>query len=292
MGHDHHTHHHSVKNIKIAFFVNLAFTVFEIIGGIYVNSIAIISDAIHDLGDSISLGTSWFLEKKSKQQADDEYTFGYARFSLLGALINSVILIAGSVYVISEAIGRIIEPEHSNATGMLIFAIIGVVVNGYAAWKLSKGSSMNEKVVSWHLIEDVLGWTAILIASIILQFKDIPYLDPALSLFITLFILYNVFKRLRETLIIFLQKTPANLNPAVIKHKLQEVDNVHSLHNVHVWSLDGEKHVFTAHIKLKNIDSFEQYLDVKISLKKILEPHHFKHVTLELELDEETCSFN
>lgn len=173
MGHNHSHNHTSTKNIKIAFYLNLCFTILEIIGGIYVNSIAIISDAIHDLGDTISLGTAWYLDVKSKKKADKKFSFGYNRFSLLGALISSIILIAGSIYVINEAIGRILNPEHTDAQGMMIFAIIGVFVNGYAAWKLSSGKSMNEKVASWHLLEDVLGWVAVLVVAIILNFKDI-----------------------------------------------------------------------------------------------------------------------
>ncbi|MEZ4688280.1 MAG: cation diffusion facilitator family transporter, partial [Bacteroidia bacterium] len=178
MSHDHH-HTHS-NNLKTAFFLNLAFTVFELIGGMYVNSVAIISDAIHDLGDSLSLGTAWYLDRKARQKADHRFSFGYSRFSLLGALINSLVLIAGSIFVIQEAIGRIIEPEHSDARGMMVFAIIGIAVNGYAAWKMSGGKSLNEKVVSWHLLEDVLGWVAVLVVAIVLQFKDIHYLDPVL----------------------------------------------------------------------------------------------------------------
>ena len=173
MGHHHDHHHHSSNNIKVAFFLNFAFTILEIIGGLYVNSIAIISDAIHDLGDTISLGTSWYLEEKSYKKSNKKFSFGYKRFSLLGALINSIILIIGSLYVITEAVGRILEPEHTDAKGMIFFAVIGVLVNGYAAWKLSSGKTMNEKVASWHLVEDVLGWVAVLVVGIILNFKDI-----------------------------------------------------------------------------------------------------------------------
>ena len=211
MGH-HHDHHHSSNNIKVAFFLNFAFTILEIIGGLYVNSIAIISDAIHDLGDTISLGTSWYLEEKSYKKSNKKFSFGYKRFSLLGALINSIILIIGSLYVITEAVGRILEPEHTDAKGMIFFAVIGVLVNGYAAWKLSSGKTMNEKVASWHLVEDVLGWVAVLVVGIILNFKDIHYLDPALSLLITIYILWNVFIRLKQTLFIFLQGVPEDLD--------------------------------------------------------------------------------
>ncbi len=289
MGHDH-SHNHSGKNLKIAFFLNLGFTILEIIGGLYVNSIAIISDAVHDLGDSLSLGTSWYLDHKSKQESNSKYTFGYKRFSLLGALINSIVLIAGSIYVIYQAVGRILEPEHSDAKGMVIFAIIGVVVNGYAAWKLSSGKSMNEKVVSWHLMEDVLGWVAVLIVAIVLYFKDIHYLDPALSLLITLYILYNVVQRLKETLFIFLQGTPKDIDAVELEKKICGIENVHSVHHLHIWSLEGENHVFTAHVELENIDKFEQIIATKEQIKQVLIDYSFDHYTIETELDEETCS--
>ena len=288
MGHNH-SHDHSGKNLKVAFFLNLAFTILEFIGGIYVNSIAIISDAVHDLGDSLSLGTSWYLDSKSKKEANSKYSYGYRRFSLLGALINSIVLIAGSVYVIYEAVGRILEPEHSDAQGMVIFALIGVLVNGYAAYKLSSGKSMNEKVVSWHLMEDVLGWVAVLIVAIVLYFKDIHYLDPALSLLITLYILYNVFKRLKETLFIFLQGVPSDINIDEIKNKILELDHVKSLHHTHIWSLEGERHVFTSHVILKNIEGFKQVIETKSQIKSLLDEYNFEHYTIETELDEESC---
>jgi len=287
-----HTHSHSTqstKNIKIAFYLNLAFTVLEIIGGMYVNSIAIISDAIHDLGDTMSLGASWYLDVKSRNKANKKFSFGYRRFSLLGALINSIVLIAGSVYIITEAIGRIINPEHTDAQGMIIFAIIGVCVNGYAAWKLSGGRSMNEKVVSWHLIEDVLGWIAVLIVAIILNFKDIHYLDPALSLLITLYILWNVIKRLKDTLFIFLQGVPEDIDVKEIESKILNLKFVSSMHHMHVWSLEGEHHVFTTHIKLDNVSTFSEYKKVKRDVKEILKKYHFEHYTIELELNDETC---
>lgn len=290
MGHGHdHDHHSAGKNLKFAFFLNAAFTVFELIGGFYVNSVAIVSDAVHDLGDTLSLGTSWYLQNKSRQERNARFSFGYKRFSLLGALFNSIVLIAGSIYVITEAVGRLLEPEHSDAQGMFIFALVGVAVNGFAAYKLSKGTSMNEKVVSWHLMEDVLGWVAVLIVAIILNFKDIHYLDPALSLLITLYILWNVIKRLRETLFIFLQGVPREIDLEEIENKILQIPNIASLHHMHVWSLEGTDHVFTTHIKLTNINRLQQLLDVKKDVKAVLQEYKFDHYTIETELDKETC---
>lgn len=288
MAHNH-DHHPAGKNLKLAFFLNLAFTIFEIIGGFYVNSVAIISDAIHDLGDSLSLGTSWYLQKKSTKAGNSQFSFGYKRFSLLGALINSLVLIAGSVFVVIEAVQRIMAPEPSDAGGMIVFAFIGVAVNGFAAYKLSGGKSMNERVISLHLLEDVLGWVAVLIVAIVLLFTDLYILDPALSLLITAYILWGVIKRLKETLFIFLQGVPKEIDLTELKNELLSVENISSLHHTHVWSQEGDSHVFTTHIKLKNIHSFQQLLEVKKEVKKRLKNYHFDHYTIETELDSETC---
>ena len=291
MGH-HHDHHHSSNNIKVAFFLNFAFTILEIIGGLYVNSIAIISDAIHDLGDTISLGTSWYLEEKSYKKSDNKFSFGYKRFSLLGALINSIILIVGSLYVINEAVGRILEPEHTDAKGMIFFAVIGVLVNGYAAWKLSGGKTMNEKVASWHLVEDVLGWVAVLVVAIILNFKDIHYLDPALSLLITIYILWNVIIRLKQTLFIFLQGVPEELDGNEIESKILNIDFVNSIHHMHIWSLEGEHNVFTAHIKIDDNSNLNDFIKVKSDVKNILKKYKFEHYTVEVEFNDENCDLD
>ncbi|MEL6944497.1 MAG: cation diffusion facilitator family transporter [Bacteroidota bacterium] len=288
MSHDHH-HHHSSGNLKVAFFLNLGFTIFEIIGGLYVNSVAILSDVIHDLGDSLSLGTAWYLDRKSKQKSNQKFSFGYARFSLLGALINSMVLIAGSIFVIKEAVERLLAPEQTDAKGMFFFALIGIAVNGYAAWKMSGGKSLNEKVVSWHLLEDVLGWVAILVASIVLFFYDVPFLDPALSIAITLYVLWNVIKRLKETLFIFLQGVPNDIQVQEIEEKLLSIEYVDSSHHTHIWSLDGEHHVFTTHLKLQPLNGLEKILNVKQAVKTILKDYPFQHYTVETELSDENC---
>lgn len=288
MGHHHH-HHDSGKNLRTAFFLNLAFTILELVGGLYVNSVAIISDAVHDLGDSLSLGTSWYLDRLSKKKATAAYSFGYRRFSLLGALINALVLIIGSIFVIREAILRIQHPEMSDAEGMFYFALLGVAVNGYAAWKLSKGKTLNEKVISWHLLEDVLGWAAVLIAAVILQFYPNPYLDPALSLAITVYILWNVIQRLRETTFLFLQGQPSDVDQSAIEREIREIVNVESTHHTHIWSLDGEHHVFTTHVKLKPVQSLEEVLQVKNELKRIMTKYPFEHYTIETEIEGEAC---
>ena len=289
MGH-HHNHGGAKKNLKLAFFINLGFTVLEIIGGFLTNSVAIMSDALHDLGDSLSLGLAWYIENKAeKEGATEEFSFGYARFRLLGALINSVVLIGGSIYIIYEAITRFQNPEVVDSTYMIGFAVLGVLANGYAAWRVSGGKSLNEKVVSWHLLEDVLGWVAVLIVAIILQFKDWYILDPALSLAITLYILWGVGGRLKDTLYLMLQGVPENINLQEVKKKLEQVPHVSSTHHTHVWSLDGQHHVLTAHLVLEKISRFEQVDEVRQQAIQAVEEWDFSHHTIQLELDKEKC---
>lgn len=288
--HEHHHHPQDSNNLKIAFFLNLGFTILELVGGFWVNSIAILSDAIHDLGDSLSLGLAWGLQEKSKQKANDSFSFGYGRFSLLGALINAMVLIIGSVFIINEAIQRLITPEVSDAKGMIFFAIFGVIVNGYAAWKVGHGHSQNEKVISWHLIEDVLGWVAVLIGGILLLFFDWPWIDPVLSLGITLFILWNVLKNLKETLYIFLQAVPSDISLDQIKKELCALPIVESIHHTHLWSMEGAHHVFTAHVRLKQVQNLKELLESKKQVQETLKKYPLSHYTIEWELSEENCA--
>ncbi|RFC53654.1 cation diffusion facilitator family transporter [Brumimicrobium aurantiacum] len=287
MSQNHHHTDRSTSNLKLAFWMNLGFSIFEIIGGIYVNSVAVVSDAIHDLGDSLSLGTAWYCEKKSKQKADDQYSYGYGRYSLLGALINSMVLLLGSGFVIYAAIDRLIHPESSDALGMIVFAIVGIAVNGFVVLRMRSSKKLNEKVVFWHMLEDVLGWTAVLIAAIVMYFYPTPYIDPILSLAITGYILYGVFGRLKETLYFFLQGVPKEVQLSEIRTKILALPNVSDVNHAHVWSLDGEQNIFSAHVTVYAIKNIEQVSIVKSQVKEILKPHHLKCSTIDIEIEEE-----
>ncbi len=295
MGHGHH-HHHSDENgnsgaIGFAFFLNLFFAIAEIIGGLWTNSLAILSDALHDLGDSLILGLSWFLERYSTKERTLRYSYGYRRFSLLGALLNAVILIAGSVFIITEAIPRLLHPEAANAVGMMWFAIAGVILNGIAVLRLrSKGSSMNARVVAWHLIEDVLGWIAVLIVSIVMQFWHLPILDPILSLLIASYILYyNVFVNFNKTIKLFLQAVPDEVDTARMEKEILAIPHVLSLHHMHVWSLDGERHVLSAHVVVDKQAGKEDVVHIKQAVKHIVLGKDVGHLTIEIEFEDEDC---
>jgi len=254
-----HKDKNSHKSMGIAFFLNLSFTIIELIGGILTGSIAILSDAIHDLGDSISLGMSWYLERKSNKKSDENFTFGYKRLSLMGSLLNAAVLIFGSLFVLFEAFKRLQDPVQPNSQGMFWLAILGIAVNGYAAFRLKRGESgMNQKMLSWHLLEDLLGWIAVLIVSIIMKFKEIPILDPLLSIAITIFVLYHVIKNLKKTLIILMDAVPQDKNVKIIKAKILKLDDVRSIHNVHYWSIDGKQHAFSVHLVIPELLKFSE----------------------------------
>lgn len=293
MGHHHHHHHQeegATKNIKTAFFLNLAFTIIEIIGGLYTNSLAIISDAIHDFGDSISLGMSWYFQKISTRKASKNYSYGYKRFSLLGALINSVILLLGSIFIINEAIPRILNPQVSDAKGMMWLAILGILVNGAAVFKLKKGNSLNERVVRLHLLEDVLGWVTVLIASVVMQFWELPILDPILSLAIAGYVLFNVFKNLKESIQIILQKVPEQFSIESIEKRLRNIQGIQSVHDCHIWTMDGEFHVLSLHLVV-NKTIVDTYSIKKQVRSLLIDEFHIKHSTIEIDRPQEDCPY-
>ena len=270
------------KNILIAFVLNLFFSVFEFFGGIITGSVAILSDSLHDLGDALSIGISFFLEKKSKKQPDETYTYGYARFSLLGGIITTVILIIGSIAVIYKAVLRIINPADVNYKGMIVFAIIGVAVNFLAVYFTKDGESVNQRAVNLHMLEDVLGWFAVLVGAIIMHFTSFSLLDPVLSLAVSGFILINAVRNLFSAITIFLEKSP--VNTAQIKEHILEIEQVIDVHHIHIRKLDEEKIYATMHV-VTNGDAYT----VKKAVKEELHHLGVVHATLELETELEHC---
>ena len=289
MSNEYHQHDLSSNRIGTVFILNLVFTIIEFVGGLLTNSTAIMADAIHDLGDTLSIGFAWLLNKLSQKQTDDEFTYGYFRFSSLAALINGLVLVIGSVWILSESIPRLMSPEMPHAVGMFWLAILGVIVNGVAAWRLSAGKTQNERILNWHLLEDVLGWIAVLIVSVCLMFFDWPILDPALSIVFTLFILINVLKNTYQTIKIFMQSVPDKKLLENIRRDLQSIEHVINIHHVHLWSLDGERHVLTAHLEIDEHMSSVNQAQIKQQVFRILSKYPLSHTTIEFELPEEHC---
>ena len=273
------------KNILIAFLLNLFFSVFELIGGIFTNSIAIISDAVHDFGDSLSIGISYFLEKKSKKKPDKKYTFGYTRYSVLGAIITNTILIIGSVIVIYNAIKRIITPVEINHNGMIIFAIVGALVNFTAAYMTKEGDSLNQKAVNLHMLEDVLGWIAVLIGAIVIKLTNFNLIDPILSILVAIYILIHALKSYKKIFNLFLEKTPEEIEIDELKEHILNIKGVEGVHHIHIWSIDGYNHLATMHI----VTDTKKVTELKKSIKEELREHGISHTTIEIESKDECC---
>ena len=271
------------RNILIAFILNISFSVFEFFGGIFTNSVAILSDCIHDFGDALSIGISYVMERKSKKSADNKFTYGYIRYSVLGGVIATVILIVGSILVIISAIKRLFNPANINYNGMIVFAIIGIVLNFIAAYVTREGNSINQKSVNLHMLEDVFGWLVVLVGAIIMNFTDISIIDSVMSIGVALFILINALKNLRQVLDLFLEKTPQGIDIDELKNHLLKIDGVEDIHHIHVWSIDGYNNYATMHIvtKAKNVK------ELKHMIREELEGYSICHAILETE--DELC---
>ena len=274
------------KNMKlwIAFLLNFVFSVFEFVGGIFTGSIAISSDALHDLGDAISIGLSLGLEQLSQKGPDKKYTYGYYRYSVLGGTIQSMLLLCGAAFVAYSAICRFVAPQPVDYTGMLFVAVVGFAVNFAAAWFTSGEGSLNQRAINLHMLEDVLGWAAVLAGAVVMRFTDWAFIDPALSLALSVFIGINALKNLKRVLDIFLEKTPKEIDPEEITHHLVQIPGVESIHHLHIWSMDGYRHSATLHAVVTG-----EYGPVKQAIKEELAEHGIAHATVELERPGEHC---
>lgn len=293
-GHSHnhsHSHEHEInsgettqKKMLIVFLLNVFFSVAEFIFGTLFNSRAILSDAVHDLGDSISIGIAWFFQKISNRGANEEFSYGYRRFSLLGALVTSVVLLVGSLIIIIETVPKLFNPEPINVTGVFWVAIGAIFINGFSVWLMSRGRSANEKLLNIHLMEDLLGWIAVLIMSIILQFRDWYILDPILSLLIAGWIIYNTYPEFIRISKIFLQAVPSDVNSKKIREKIEDITGVHAISHFHIWSTDGNQHMMSITVATSS-DSTYEYDRIKNQIRRLVVKYNIYHVTIELLYD-------
>lgn len=298
-GHHHHHHLHDGgaegkplgKNILVAFFLNLGFAIVELIGGLYTGSVAILSDALHDVGDALSLGFAWYLERLSGKKRDNHFSYGYKRFSLLSALLISLVLIAGAIIMIVTALGKILNPDPVNASGMFLFAILGVAVNGYAAWRMMGANSLSDKALRLHLLEDVMGWIAVLVVSVVMYFVDIPILDPLLSIAISLWILYNASFNVRDTFRILLQGVPEGVDTVGFLEGIKEIEGVLGVHDLHLWTMNGEEHIASVHVvySCERCASPRYLAELKANIRMVAHEYGLNHLTIELDPKGQSC---
>lgn len=293
----HHNHHHggqgedqSLARIRLALALNLSFAIVELVGGLLSQSVAVLSDALHDFGDSLSLLFAYLLERRAKDASNVKFSYGMRRLSLLSALITGAVLLLGSAFILYQAIPKLWNPTTPNTTGMMLLALLGIAVNGYAASRTRRGATMNERVVTWHLMEDLLGWVGIFIVSIVMKFVDLPILDPLTAIVFTCYILWGASKNIRQTMRLFLQGTPDTLSSQEISEKISHIPGVKGVHDVHLWSLDGDNHVLTVHAVVAQNATMSDAEEVRNQIKILTSQLGKIHTTVEIETNPDACT--
>lgn len=288
-----HSHHHhstpdsATRNIGYAFWLNLIFASVELVGGIYTQSLAVMSDALHDFGDALSFGVGYFLQRKSAQGPSESFSYGLRRLSLLSAVLSGFVISSGAIYIAFESLMSLREVREPRGLGMLGLAVLGMVVNGLAAWRMGHGHSHNEKMMRWHLIEDILGWVAVFFGSLGIIFFQWNWLDPVLALAISVFVLYNVVKRLGASITLFLQGNPDPEALRDFREKVVALVAVEETHDVHFWSLDGVRHVLSLHVVLADLG---RAAAIKEEIRALAKTLGDCHVTIEIESTIEHCA--
>lgn len=296
MAHEHHNHHHHKSDFqgkKLLWVVlfNFAITVVQIIGGIISNSLSLISDALHNLCDASAIFIAFLAGKRSSKKPDKHRTFGYKRIEILAALFNSVVLIAISIYLFFEAYHRFITPEPIKGKIMFIVASFGLLANLISVLVLNKdkNQNLNIKAAYLHLMGDTLSSVAVIWGGIGIWLYQIYWLDPVITIAVSLFIIYHTWGVVKQTVDILMQTTPSNIDISEIKYKVEKLKEIENIHHVHVWKLDDKQTHFEAHINLKKNISMGKMMTIKQKVEHVLK-HHFKihHITLQMEYN--TCA--
>ena len=270
----------SEKRMLIAFWLNLSFALLEAVFGFIFRSSAVMADAVHDLGDALAIGLSAFLEKISKKKGDKKYSLGYKRFSLLGAILTGSILILGSFWIFLENVPRLWAPEEVNYQGMLILGLVAIAVNLLASRLVHHGHSHNESMLSLHFLEDILGWLAVILVSIVLHFTDWYFLDPLLSLCIASYILSQALPTFWKNMKIFLEHVPEGIDLSALAADILALDNVQAITQLNVWTTDGREKFAMLHICPRDM---AQSLTSKEDLRRLAKRHGITRLTIEFD---------
>ncbi|MBR5442559.1 MAG: cation transporter [Clostridia bacterium] len=264
--------------------MNLFFVVVEIFGGFFTNSFAILSDAVHDLGDCVAIGLAYVMEKLSKKAPDEKYTYGYRRYSLLSAIATSGLLVVSSAFVIYGAVMRLGEPQEVKGGAMLLVAVFGVVINGAAVVVTHRGTGANERAISLHMLEDVLGWVAVLIGSALIYAFRWYFVDGILSLCIAVFLIIHSVINIKDVFAILLEKTPKSFNLQAYREQLYSISGVQDVHHLHVWSLDGERVMATLHVRICEGADMTGYTRVKRAVEELSARSGISHLTVQIDV--------
>jgi len=288
MGIQSHHHENPSGRLLISILLNGLITLVEIVGGVFSNSLALISDAIHNLSDTLALILAWFANNFSGRKPDARRTFGYKRFEILSAFINASVLTAISIYLIYEAILRFLHPEPVRSGLMFIIAGIGLVTNLTSMLFLHHDSSknLNIKAAYVHQLGDTLSSVAVIGGAILLYYTKVLWIDPLLTLIISIVIIIQAYKILRESINILMQSTPGNLNLDEIKICLEKYPMIRNIHHVHCWQLQDHDILFEAHIETSKDLLLSESGKLLKEVEEILkQKFQITHTTLQVEFD-------
>lgn len=285
--HSHEHHHHVGINGKNLFWVtllNLVITIAEIVGGLLSNSLSLLSDAVHNLGDTLALVFAFVANKIGTKDADYKRTFGYKRVEILTALLNALILIAICLFLFKEAYDRIINPEPIKGLLMLVVAIIGLLANGFSVLILQKDKdkNINIKAAYLHLLGDTLSSVAVIVGGVAIWLFNIVWIDPVITVIVGIYIIYHAWEILKQATAILMQSAPAHINLNEIVENIENINEVKDIHHIHLWQLNEQQLHFEAHVNVHDNIDMLKVMELKKEIEQILESKGIEHTTLQI----------
>ncbi len=287
----HHQHHHhkgeiNSKNLLFAIILNFVITAAEIVGGLLSNSLALLSDALHNLSDGVAILIAYIANRISKRSSNERRTFGYKRIEILAAFFNAIILLVIIIYLFYEAVLRFYNPEPIKGLIMFVVATIGLLANLLAVFLLKKDAKINLNIRSayLHLLGDTLSSVAVIIGGILIYFFEIFWIDPLITILIGIYIIKETWSILRETIDILMQGTPHGINIKKVQDSLEALEYIENIHHLHIWSLSDQQVHFECHIDLKEDLQVSRTDHILREIERLLgERFHINHVTIQFE---------
>ena len=284
-------HHHedlSGRKLLIVTILNFVITAAEVAGGIFANSLALLSDALHNFSDGLAILIAYIAHKISRRPSDERKTFGYRRIQILAALFNAVVLIAISIYLFYEAWQRLLEPEPIKGLIMFIVALVGLLANAVAVVMLKKDSNknINIRAAYLHLLGDTLSSVAVVTGGILIYFFEWYWVDPIITFAIGIYIIIETWRILKESVNILMQASPADINLKQLKKELEDMPEISNIHHIHLWSLDDRSVHFECHVDLVENLHIKDVEPIRNKIHNTLHnSYHIDHITIQFEHD-------
>lgn len=283
--HHHHAHNLSGPKLLIVTLLNFLITLVEFAGGIFSNSLSLMSDAVHNLGDTSAVLFAYIAAKISSRKSDLNHTFGYKRVEIITALFNAVILIAICLFLLKEAYVRFVHPESVNGGIMVLVAVVGLIANAVSVILLhnNKKGSMNVRAAYLHLLGDTLSSVAVVAGGVAIRFWHVTWLDPAITVVVSVYIIYHTWGIVRESVGILMQSVPVGIDVPKLKKEIERIPGVEDLHHIHVWALSESQVHFESHIRVGDNMNMEQAMHIRNAVENLLHDNGIIHTTLQID---------